>query len=93
MTTKEATGVPTAMTISPDLFSRVAYADGVAGLQVSNGVAHFDLYQYLPGQPKDGGAAPRVVTQRLVLPISAIPELMAVLKGLDEKVRSLQQTG
>jgi len=56
------------------------YVDGVSGMMARGGVIKLDCYRVVGIDPK-GKSEVRQMTHRLVMPSSAIPELMKVMQG------------
>lgn len=61
------------------------YADGVGGLQFGRNIVKLDLYRVLEFDRDD--AEVRQLAHRLVLPITAIPELVRLLQGFGQAVK------
>jgi hypothetical protein len=65
--------------LSPSLGDRVHYADGIHALSVRSGVVRIDLFQTLVASGKQ---EQRMVTDRIVLPVDAVNELMRMLQTM-----------
>ena len=65
--------------LSPSLGDRVHYADGIHALSVRGGVVRIDLFQTLVSSGKQ---EQRMVTDRIVLPVDAVNELMRMLQAV-----------
>lgn len=65
--------------LSPSLGDRVHYADGIHALSVRGGVVRIDLFQTLVASGKQ---EQRMVTDRIVLPVDAVNELMRMLQAV-----------
>ena len=74
---------PLRVTYAPDFSGSPIYADGVHGVMVSAGVAHIDLYQVImPGNEKQKQPEQRVVSHRLVLPLSVLGEMGGIINSM-----------
>ena len=65
--------------LSPSLGDRVHYADGIHARSVRGGVVRSDLFQTLVASGKQ---EQRMVTDRIVLPVDAVNELMRMLQAV-----------
>lgn len=61
------------------------YADGVGGLHFGRNVVKLDLYRVLEFDKEQ--AEVRQLAHRVVLPVTAIPELVRLLQGFGQVVR------
>ena len=66
-----------------------SYADGALGVFVRDTILKLDLYRVI-GTDNDSGDELRAVSHRLVLPITAVVELIRLLQGT---LQRLQQDG
>jgi len=66
------------------------YADGVGGLQFGRNIVKLDLYRVLEFDRDDTEV--RQLAHRVVLPITAIPELVRLLQGFGQAVKDQSNT-
>ena len=67
------------------------FVDGVAGVMARPGLMKLDLYRVVRVDPKDN-AEVRTVTHRLVLPSSAVPDLVRAFQSVAEAGRRRRTT-
>jgi hypothetical protein len=60
------------------------YIDGIAGVLGRSNVCKLDCYRVVGIDREDNNAEIRRITHRLVLPTSALPELIHIIKALSE---------
>ena len=63
-----------------------SYADGPAAMSVGRNVLKLDLYRAAGVDPQDKKEI-RLLSHRIVLPLTAIPELMQLLQGYSNAVQ------
>ena len=69
-----------------------SYADGVTGVMARGHVVKLDLYRVV-GYEKDTRDEMRTISHRIVLPVSAVAELITVLQGVVEARQQAGQRG
>ena len=62
------------------------FADGAAGIIAGRNVVKIDFYR-VAGFDREDNREIRTVSQRLVLPLNSIPELMRLLRGFGQAVQ------
>ena len=63
------------------------YVDGISGVFGRGGVMKLDCYRVV-GIDKEDKAEVRQITHRLVIPNSAVPELMKAMQGVADAVKA-----
>jgi hypothetical protein len=63
------------------------YVDGISGVFGRGGVMKLDCYRVV-GIDKEDNAEVRQITHRLVIPNSAVPELMKAMQGVADTVKA-----
>lgn len=67
-----------------------SYADGATSITVSRNVIKLDLYRVV-GIDQEDNKEVRVISHRLVLPLTAVPELVQILQGYSQAVQQMAQ--
>ena len=67
-----------------------SYADGPAAMSVGRNVLKLDLYRAAGVDPQDKKEI-RILSHRIVLPLTAIPELMHLLQSYNNAVQKAAQ--
>ena len=69
-----------------------SYADGAASITGSRNVVKLDFYRVV-GIDQEDNKEVRSISHRLVLPMTAIPELMQLLQGYGKAVQQITKAG
>jgi hypothetical protein len=67
-----------------------SYADGAASITGCRNVLKLDFYRVV-GTDQEDKKEVRTISHRLVLPLTAIPELSQLLQGYDQAVQQMAQ--
>jgi hypothetical protein len=76
-------GLKVKMAANPHPIEEI-YVDGVSGILGRSSVCKLDCYRVVGVDREDDNAEIRRITHRLVIPTSAVPELLQIFKALSE---------
>lgn len=74
------------VTVSPTLLDKTVYADGFARLSVKKGVVFLEFYQ----ERQNADEIERIVTNKIVMPLSGLGELSQSIAAFEKEMRSRQ---
>lgn len=87
---KPDAGIPSYRLVAPQVQPEDSFADGAHGFTVGRNVIKLDLYRVV-GFDREANQEVRTHSHRIVLPLTAVPEIVKLLQQYEAAIRQLRE--